>query len=226
MRGRERVLVLCWGISWRGHSGRCFGWHFPCRHSSADLYKVILSRAGVVSVAASSFAGRCVALTFHPTEQSIRWGGWAAPCLGRPRVLSRALCVVYATGCKGRVSTIRSSCKGWMSVKRPECGSCSHKEQNHSRDDHALGCAVTSVSTPYLLEMVSGVCHLLSSAIINLLPATQPLNHLETDSQPLSEEYTYSGLSALYGIIHACSYLLTTLVISYPLLLKYSTHAS
>jgi hypothetical protein len=102
MRGRERVLMLCWGISWRGHSGRCFGRHFPCRHSSADLYKVILSRAEFASVA-GSIAGHFVALTFHPTVQSILWEDWAVPCLGRPLVPSRALCTVDITGLEGVV---------------------------------------------------------------------------------------------------------------------------
>lgn len=59
MGGWEWVLVLCWGISWGGHSGRCFGRHFPCRHSSTDLDEVVLSRADSASVASRAAGGAC-----------------------------------------------------------------------------------------------------------------------------------------------------------------------
>lgn len=59
MRDWEGVLVLCWGISWGGHSGRCFGGHFPCRHSSTDLDEVILSRAEYASVACRAAGRAC-----------------------------------------------------------------------------------------------------------------------------------------------------------------------
>jgi hypothetical protein len=42
---------------------------------------------------------------------------------------------------RGRGLNVGSPCKEWQ---RKDCDSCSHKEQNRSRDDHALGCAVTS----------------------------------------------------------------------------------
>jgi hypothetical protein len=113
MRGRERVLVLCWGISWRGHGGGCFGGHFPCRHSGADLYKVILSRAGFASVACSIAGALCRA--HFPSHCAIHPMGRLGGALSGPASGSESGIVScrYHRTRRDRVLSIGSPCKEW-----------------------------------------------------------------------------------------------------------------